>query len=192
MPYNRDRHHRHSIRLRGYDYRSPGVYFVTLCTHQRQNLFGVVRDGVMQPNDFGRVVAALWSRIPEHDPRIRLDAFQVMPNHVHGLIEIVGLDGQACSWTAPGSGDGSGPEHPRGPAPGSLGAVLGSFKSASTRRINAIRRVQGAPLWQRNYWEHIIRNADEYERIYTYVISNPALWADDELYTPDETDLSPQ
>ncbi len=91
MSCDPDRHHRRSIRLRGYDYRSSGYYFVTLCTYRRVWLFGEVQEGTMHLNAFGRVVATLWSEMPDHNPNVRLDVFQVMPNHVHGLIEIMSI-----------------------------------------------------------------------------------------------------
>ena len=185
MPYDPDRHHRRSIRLHGHDYRSPGLYFVTLCTHRRAWLFGEVHDGDMRLNVYGRVVATLWSEIPEHHPNVQLDAFQVMPNHLHGIIELLETDAPTSN-AGPALAGEPGPVRRQTNAPaGSLGAIIGNVKSTAARRINALRHTPGAPLWQRNYWEHIIRNLDEYQHIATYIVSNPALWSDDQLYMPE-------
>ena len=89
MPYDPGRHHRRSIRLRGYDYTSAGAYFITICAHRRECLFGEVVDGVMRLNVYGRVVDACWQAIPDHFPHVMLDVYVIMPNHVHGIIAIV-------------------------------------------------------------------------------------------------------
>ena len=90
MPFDPERHHRRSIRLQGYDYALAGAYFMTICTYGREPLFGEIVDGVMHPNLFGQVVRSYWERIPHHAPNVVLDAFVVMPNHVHGIITLAG------------------------------------------------------------------------------------------------------
>ncbi len=178
------RYHRRSIRLHGYDYTQPGAYFVTICTEGRACWFGEVRDGKMQLNALGEIVREEWFRTADVRPNVVLyrDEFVVMPNHVHGIIWIVEDDGAAVvgatrrvapttrvAPTAP----------PHGPVSGSVGAIIGQFKSAVTKRINAQRGTPGAPLWQRNYYEHIIRDEESLNRIRQYILDNPRRWAYD-------------
>jgi len=173
---------RRSIRLKGYDYTRPGAYFVTVCTHRREMLFGEVVNGVMQLNAFGEIVWKCWDEIPTHFPNVELDAFIVMPNHVHGIIVIV-ADGMVGATHASPLPDPQYLSHPRGPAPQSLGAIVGSFKSAVTRRINHMRGTSGAPVWQRNYWEHVIRTERVLNAVRQYIHDNPPRWSFDR-YNP--------
>jgi REP element-mobilizing transposase RayT len=153
-----ERHHRCSIRLPGYDYASPGAYFVTVCAHDQECIFDVpeLRDAVEEA----------WRQIPFHFPNARLDESVVMPNHIHGIVRIVGAQHAAPLPAA------------RTPTvkPGSLGAVVRSFKSAATKRVNQIRRTPGALVWQRNYYERVIRNEDELSSIREYTHLNPLKW----------------
>ncbi len=186
--YDPAKHHRRSIRLKGYDYTLPGAYFVTIVTHQRALLFD---DPVLR-----RVAETMWQRIPRHFPHVTLDEWVVMPNHIHGILVITddarrgeasqqtdfstdraAQDG-ALSEKNPPSREAS-PLPPVGPSPGSLGAIVGNFKSVATRRINRIRHSPGTLVWQRNYYEHIIRNERELNAIRQYIRHNPARWAED-------------
>ena len=155
---------RRSIRLNGYDYSRPGAYFVTICTRNRMCVFGNVVGGRMVLNDCGRVVETVWEALPEHYPHIELDVFVLMPNHVHGVIWMVG----AGFKPAPTSGKGHG-----------LPEIVRGFKTFSSRRINDIRRTPGVPVWQRNYFERIVRNDNELNRIREYIAANPTQWAFD-------------
>jgi REP element-mobilizing transposase RayT len=166
MPYNPERHHRRSIRLPGYDYRHPGGYFVTICTYKREVIFGAVRGGIMIPNPYGEATAERWRAIPRHTARAALDAFVLMPNHLHGIII---LNGEVPEWSPEGS-------EPHGTVPGSIPAIIQSFKSVSTRAINQMRGTPGARVWQEDYYERVIRNAVEMNRIRQYIIANPARW----------------
>ena len=166
---------RRSIRLRGYDYSQAGVYFVTICTHNRRSeksfapyLFGEIVDGEMVLNDVGRLVAKCWRDIPAHFPHVELDEFIVMPNHVHGILLIANCRGTACR--AP-TGERFGK-----PIGGSLPTIVRSFKSAATKRINERRNEPGMKFWQRNYYEHIIRNEGELSDIREYIVNNPLKW----------------
>ena len=164
------RHHRHSIRLRGYDYAQTGAYFVTVCAQDRACLFGDVIDGVMRLNDSGRIAADEWTRSGTLRTEIAIDEWVVMPNHVHGIVVITGGDARR----------GDRPVAPTpGPRPRSLGAMIAGFKSAATTRINEQRGTPGAPVWQRNYYEHIVRDEDDLNRIRQYIRENPAHWASD-------------
>jgi len=213
MGYDPQRHHRRSIRLKGYDYTSPGAYFVTICTHDRACTFGEVIEGDMRLNPYGRVVDTYWSRIPRHFPHVMLDAWVVMPNHVHGIIVITDAPSEGADTSPPADerGDGRGEAIPIRPialeddgevpsrvsaegdagiasplpcgAPsGSLGAIVGNVKSITARRINRMKHTPGGRVWQRNYWEHIIRDERAYQRIRQYIEDNPALWAEDQLH----------
>jgi REP element-mobilizing transposase RayT len=173
--YNPDIHHRRSIRLKHYDYTQTGAYFVTVCTWQKECLFGDVVDGETRLNEYGNVVVDCWNKIPSHFQYVGLDAFIVMPNHVHVIIVMDNCRGKAClapTWERGQFGK---------PITGSLPTIVGSFKSAVTKQINTIRNTPGTPLWQRNYYEHVIRNDDELQRIREYIINNPLQWADDEI-----------
>jgi putative transposase len=173
-------HHRRSIRLRGHDYSAPGATFVTVCLRDRRCLFGDVVDGVMICNVFGGVVTDMWKALPGHHAQVLLDAFIVMPNHVHGIIVIrrptrPDRRGDAC--VAPTTADAK--PRPAGPACGSVGAIVGSLKSAAAQHINGLRGTPGARIWQHGYYERIIRNEGELNRIRQYVAENPQHWFED-------------
>ena len=181
MPYDPRKHHRRSIRLPGYDYAQPGAYFVTICTHRRACLFGRVVDGEMRLNDAGRIVQASWDDLPNHYPHVQLDAFVVMPNHVHGIIILTD------DVVAIGAGLRPAPIRPapitqpttkRHP----LSEIVRAFKSFSSRRINQLRGTPGTRTWQRNYYEHIVRNEGDLHRIRAYIANNPAKWFNDRHY----------
>jgi putative transposase len=153
--YNRDLHHRRSIRLPDVDYTEPGSFFVTICTAGKVCLFGEVVEEVVR-NDFGQVAEACWLEIPEHIPHVELDAFIIMPNHVHGIIGIVAqVPDEVCSLPHGDRGRGTACRAPTrrfaDAQPGSLPTIIGAYKSAVTRRINVLRGTSGAPVWQRNY-----------------------------------------
>jgi REP element-mobilizing transposase RayT len=181
MEYDAAKHHRRSIRLSGFDYRSPGAYFVTICIQGGECLLGEVVDGEMQLSEWGEIAWNCWQAIPEHFPHVELDAWVVMPNHIHGIIAItdpvVGAQHAAPLQERT-------PRHSPRPnvQPGSLGAIVRSFKSAATRRINELRGTPGIRFWQRNYWEHIIGDKRSLKRIREYMQSNPARWAEDQLH----------
>jgi len=188
MKYDPQCHHRRSIRLKGYDYAQAGAYFVTICTRERACLFGEVVDGEMRLNDAGRMVERCWLDIPRHFPHVELDAFVIMPNHIHGIIVItsdpdvgarhvearhVGARHAVPLQMAPHA------EQFGKPVPGSLPTIVRSFKSAATKRINIWRGTPGASVWQRNYYEHILRDEASWERVREYIANNPLQWAVD-------------
>jgi len=173
---------RHSLRLREYDYGATGTYFVTVCTKDRLSLFGEIDDGKMVLNALGAIVAACWSDLLHHFPNIQLDCFIVMPNHVHGLIEITDERSENPVGAQHAAPVPSAPMHHlgRNVQPGSLGSIVRSFKAASTRRINLLSGAPGATIWQRNYYEHVVREESELQRVREYIVNNPARWAEDE------------
>ena len=206
MTYDPRKHHRRSIRLKGYDYTQAGAYFVTIVTHDRECLFGEVVDGQMRLNPFGEIVREEWFRTAVVRPYVMLapDEFVVMPNHIHGIIWIVGAgdrglgdDGgnvdvfvgaqRRCAPTPPTPPPPTphtvrrpvGGATPTNVIPGSLGAIVRAIKSATTKRINALRGTPAAPVWGRNYYEHIIRYETSLNRIRRYIAANPSRWAED-------------
>jgi REP element-mobilizing transposase RayT len=176
--YNKRMADRRSIRLQDYDYTQDGAYFVTLLTYRRRLLFGEVAEDDVELSTLGCVAEECWLTIPDHFPGVELDMFVVMPNHVHGIIVINRWETNTSYVRATHVS----PLQSRGPQSGSLGAIIGSYKSAVTRRINRIRETPGAPVWQRNYYEHIMRNERSLNAIREYILHNPARWAEDEYY----------
>lgn len=173
MPFNPDIHHRRSLRLLGYDYTSAGAYFVTICTQRKECLFGEIADGVMRLNEAGRVAEQCWREIPTHFPHTELDEWVVMPNHVHGIIWINGRDTACRVPTMEQFGK---------PVSGSVSTIIRSFKSAVTKHINILHNTPGENIWQRNFYERIIRDEAELNGIREYIHSNPALWETDDLH----------
>ena len=142
---------------------------MTICTQNRMCIFGDIVNGEMRVNDIGRVAQLLWDEIPAHFPEVETDAWVVMPNHVHGVLVI----------TRGGATHASPLHAPSGPPKRSLGAIVGSYKSAVSKHINLSRRTPGAPVWQRNYYDHVIRNDADLNRIREYIAGNPARWHED-------------
>ncbi len=174
--------HRHSIRLPGYDYTQPGAYFVTIVAAGRQCLFGEAENQEMSLSRLGQIAEQQWIRLPKRFPALELGAFVVMPNHLHGILVIHEGRGTAGNWAysddasyrrAPTEGFGK-------PVPDSIPTIVRSYKSAVAYRVHASGEMHGLPLWQRNYYEHVIRDQREWERIHLYIESNPATWLEDE------------
>jgi len=176
------RHHRRSIRLQGYDYRQVGAYFVTVCTHGREPVFGAIADDAMHLNAYGQIVAEDWAWLADTFSYVDLDACIVMPNHVHGIIVIAdAADDMRIEEGALRAGEGgssTAPTQARLP----LGRIVGAFKTMSTKHVNEWRETPGVTLWQRNYYEHIIRDDDDLQRIREYILTNPARWSEDSEY----------
>lgn len=186
--------HRRSIRLQGFDYSQPGSYFVTLVTCQRECLFGEVLNGEMRPGQLGEIAAASWAALAWHFRNIELDEFVVMPNHLHGIIVIVNEParrGEAMANVTANRGTfmvaiasplqpTPARTTPHGTTPRSLNAVMQNFKSVTSRRIRKLAAYAERPIWQRNYYEHVVRDAPDLERIRAYIRNNPAKWSDDD------------
>ncbi len=203
--YDPQLHHRHSIRLKGYDYTLPGPYFITLVTQQRANLFGEITDGVMCLDQFGEIIQSAWLRLPVYFP-IEQDSWVIMPNHLHAILWITDLDRVEASqhpsdWQPWDTLQDASPLHrPAGTSRGSLGAIIQNFKTVTTRKINQGRGEASAgiyraapllrqadasprrpnPIWQRNYYDHIIRNQKELDQIRHYILENPRMWCEDQ------------
>lgn len=173
---------RPSTRIRGFDYRENHAYFVTICTFKRQCVFGSVTDGTVSLSQRGQVVQRCWKDLPTHHPFIELDAFVIMPNHVHAVICIVGNDVEATPASrSPRSGEST---LAHGPRARSLSAVIGSFKSAISRNLNRLRAGAATNLWQPNFYEHVVRSDRAMDTIRDYVVTNPLRWTRD-IENPD-------
>ena len=168
-------HQRRSIRLKEYDYSQEGAYFVTVCTQKHYCLFGKIVDGAMLLNQFGEIVHNEWMRTAIARPNAAIDSFIVMPNHLHGIIIINEYNIRR--------GDPAGRPYtpmPRGPSSNSIGAMVGQFKSLATKRVHALRGTPGERVWQRNYYEHVIRNDADLNDIRQYILDNPVKWDTEE------------
>ena len=190
--YNPNKHHRKSIRLKGYDYSKTGLYFITICCQNRVHLFGNVINKQMILNDAGKMIEKWFNELQNKFPDVKCHEMVVMPNHIHFIIEnigSVGADLRVCpndsniSKTEKRVSEILG-EHAGSP----LHRVLQWFKTMSTNEyIRGVKNNNWIPfdgkLWQRNYWEHIIRNDQSYQKISDYIINNPSKWNDDTLFT---------
>ncbi len=189
MKYNHEIHHRHSMRLEGFDYASPGYYFITICTQNRECLFGNISQGILLLNDAGEMVKKEWTNLTQRFSHILLDEFVIMPNHLHGIIYIRGDQAFRAinnyfknhvkiiitDLIEPTSGT---PKN-------SISRIIQGFKSISTvNYIESVRTNYCPPfekhLWQKNFYDHIIRNMEELKEIRGYIMNNPLNWESDE------------
>ena len=161
LKFDKGKHHRRSIRLKNYDYSQGGAYFVTICTFNKECLLGNILDGEMQLSEIGKVVADCWRWLGEQYDYVYLDEWIIMPNHLHGIIVITD-ESRGGSRTA----------RPKGVKRKPLGRLIGAFKTVSTKCINDIRKTSHMPVWQRNYYEHIIRNEKELNGTREYIVNN--------------------
>ncbi|MCS6795586.1 MAG: transposase [Raineya sp.] len=204
MPYDPNKHHRRSIRLKGYDYSLSGAYFVTICTYQRECLLGQILNKQVHLSEYGKIVEYTWYDLPNHNAYIELDAFVIMPDHVHGIIVIrddimgVGVGSEPTptpneptptiimpeptvtpneptptiitpTEPTPNTNPSKNKKHP-------LSEIVRQFKTFSARRINELRQTKGVPVWQRNYYERIIRDEKEFLAVQRYIYNNPLNW----------------
>ena len=175
-------HHRRSIRFKGYDYTSEGGYFITMVTHQRQPIFGEIIDTEMHLNHIGSIAHDEWFRTSQMRPYVELfdDEFVVMPNHLHGIIWITDLVGAFPPRQSVGAYCNTPQQDRSFQSPGiGIGAIIRGYKSAVTKRINELLNTPSSPVWQRNYYEHIITIDWEYEAIVEYIDANPRNWLSD-------------
>lgn len=181
----RNLHRNGTIRLSGYDYSRAGAYFVTTCTYGRANLFGKIVKNEMRLNVYGRMVQEVWNGLPGHYPHVALDAFVIMPNHIHGIVVLTtpvgaGLKPAPTPKSAPTPKPASITNDCKtAPTRHGLPEIVRAFKTFSARQINELRHTPGTPVWQRNYYEHIIRNNAALNRIRQYVKTNPDHWKRD-------------
>lgn len=181
--FDPQKNHRRSIRLSEYDYSQPGAYYVTIVTWHRESLFGEVVDGEMRLNKFGLVARQQWEKLPIRFPNVELGAYIIMPTHMHGIIAILigrGTAGDREDLEADPSRRAPTHEGFQKPVKGSLPTMIRSYKSAVSYRINLMRGTEGIPVWQRNYYEHIIRDEKDLQNKTDYINSNPMMWEEDE------------
>jgi putative transposase len=162
-------HQRRSIRLKDYDYSQPGAYFVTLCTWERKCILGSILDGVMQLNPLGMIVQECWNDLPHHFPDVEFKIFVVMPNHFHGII-VITTDTVGAIHELPLR------DKKLARRQMLLPKIVGRFKMTSAKRINELRGTPGVPVWQRNYYEHVIRDEKSFGRIHDYIQTNVLRW----------------
>jgi REP element-mobilizing transposase RayT len=207
--YNPKIHHRKSIRLKGYDYSQAGLYFITICVQGRACLFGEIENGKMKLNDAGNIARNCWLEIPNHFPNAILHEHIIMPNHIHGIIELktytVGAENfppnianapnianGANITNAPNIANGANitnavnntnranVDSPLRSPSKNIGSIVRGYKIGVTKWMRQNTDVYD--VWQRNYYEHIIRDEQSYQRISDYIINNPEKWADDKFY----------
>lgn len=177
-----EKYHRQSIRMKGYDYTLPGAYFVTLLSQNRVCLFGEVENGEIKLSKIGQLVIDCWYGIPKMFNNIELDEFVLMPNHLHGILLINEAPGKGEAFSDMNTSqhvlglENASPLQPRGTQSGSLSAVIQNFKSVSTRRVNQKFFKSGNKIWQRSFYERIVRNDRELNAIRQYILDNPLNW----------------
>ncbi len=184
MKFDSSIHHRRSIRLKDFDYSQPGGYFITIVTHQRECLFGEIANEEVILSKFGQVAKQQWEKLPRRFHNVELSAFVIMPNHIHGIIIIQddrrGIAGNLQDFDEETSRYAPTKQQFGKMVAGSIPTIVRSYKSAVSYRINLMHGTRGAPVWQRNYYEHVIRNQSNLEQIYKYIQFNPIRWAKDE------------
>jgi len=192
--YNPKVHHRKSIRLAGYDYSWEGMYFITICCHNQAHRFGHIENDAMVLNQLGEIADNEWIKLPTRFPNIELGAHQIMPNHMHGIV-IINQVAKAGTYhvgagLAPALDDHAKPPHllkePNPEIPIILGNIIGAYKSIVFNKCLEIfekRNQRMGKFWQRNYFEHIIRNRDSFHLITEYIINNPTSWIKDKFYS---------
>jgi putative transposase len=163
MTFDVTLHHRRSIRLRHYDYSRRGFYFLTICTFNRAALFGEVVDGVMLPNAAGIIADAQWQATREMRTNVELHECIIMPNHMHGILEITDSNEVACN--------------------AALGDMVRGYKSAVTKQVRALQGEVKVSVWQRGFYENVIRSEDAYVAMSEYIQTNPLRWKDDLYFT---------
>jgi REP element-mobilizing transposase RayT len=193
MTFNPEIHHRRSIRLKEYDYSRAGAYFVTVCAWQRECLFGEIKNGDMFLNEYGRIVHEHWNAITGYFDNVETDEFIVMPNHTHGIVILNNTRRGGVSPPVPSpvplvlpvpnktidiktKEGGETPPLRRH----TLGQVMAYFKYQSAKAINQVRTTPGVPVWQRNYYKHILRDERELHAVREYIRYNPLKWDEDE------------
>jgi putative transposase len=208
---------RQSIRLKNYDYSKPGYYFVTICVQNREYLFGEIKNGEMILNNAGMMIQQIWDILPNFHNHIKLDAFTIMPNHIHGIIHIVGADSisahnfekraemhsqkraemhsqkraemhsqKRAEMHSQKRAEMHSQKRAEMHSAPTVGTIVQSFKRYSTIKYiemvkNGILSPFNKRIWQRNYWEHVVRNETELNQIRDYIRHNPQKWETDTL-----------
>ena len=164
---------RRSIRLKGYDYSGSGLYFITICTWNHINLFGEIENEQMIISRCGEIAEREWLRTAELRPRVNLHEFIIMPNHMHGIIEITNYHRINCRDTACRARKAPLKEQFGKPVENTIPTIIRSYKAAVTKNVRDLRNDSNIHIWQKNYFEHIIRNEESYLKISEYIMTNP-------------------
>ncbi|MDP2960215.1 MAG: transposase [candidate division Zixibacteria bacterium] len=170
MKPNSEKHYRRSMRLKYHDYSQAGGYFVTICAHNMKSVFGDVVKGEMVLSEYGKIVNKFWNKIPIRFSNVEIDWLVVMPNHVHGVIII---NNECRGGVSPPHSQGEATSPLQNPT---LGQIIAYFKYQTAKLINQIRKMPRASVWQRNYYEHVIRNEDKLNKLRYYIQTNPLKW----------------
>jgi REP element-mobilizing transposase RayT len=183
---NFNQYHRHSLRIKNYNYSIPGAYFITICTYLKENLLGYISDGKIELKVLGKITAREWLKTFQIRKNIKLDGYVIMPNHFHGIIIVTDNNGHnaLCPYknnqinvTCRGTMNRAHHYESFGrPISGSIPTIVRLFKSAVTREIKGLDYPLLYSIWQRNYYEHIIRNENELNQIREYIQNNPLRW----------------
>jgi len=172
MKQNPILHRRKSIRLKEYDYSQPGEYFVTICMYGRDCILGEIIREAMKLSPFGEIVEKYWEQISKYSQDVELDEYIIMPNHIHGIVVLTEPVGAIHGSPLPTT------RQQRRKM--KLSKIIGRFKMIAAKEINLLRSMPGKSVWQRGYYEHIIRSEKDLNNIRDYIINNPFKWALDE------------
>ena len=185
MKYKTQSKKRRTIRLKGYDYSATGLYFTTICTWNHLHLFGEIENDQMMIGRYGKIAEKEWFKTGELRNNIKLHEFTIMPNHLHGIIEIVNCHNVNCRGTAHRAlEERSAPlkEQFGKPSSNTIPTIIRCYKGAVTKKIRDLENNPGLNIWQRNYYEHIIRNEESYLKISEYILTNPLKWRFDKYF----------
>jgi len=173
MSLFQNKYRNESIRLPNYDYTSPGYYFVTICADNRNNYFGSIEDGVMQLSEFGKIAEFCWVEIPNHFKHAVLDEYIIMPNHIHAILILMDRKENSSGQAQEAFGK---------PVVGSLGTILRSYKSAVTKMIHEKDIDSPKKIWQKGYYDRILRSEKGLFNVRRYINHNPKNWIKDKLF----------
>jgi REP element-mobilizing transposase RayT len=179
--YNPRIHNRRSIRLKGYDYSQSGLYFITICCHNRIHRFGDIQHGTMVFNEFGQIAYDEWGNLTNRFSTFALDVFQIMPNHMHGIISLTNPVRAGFTSAPPDANPKGQPQR----VAATISDIVGAYKSLVANGCLKIYKSNNetmGKLWQRNYYEHIIRDEKAYRNIINYIRDNPKNWKGDTFY----------
>jgi putative transposase len=180
--YDKSKMHSRSMRLKDYNYSQEGAYFITICAYNRQHIFGDIINEQMNLNRYGETAFSCWQQIPEHFGNVDLDVFAILPNHIHGIVSI-----SEARHAMPLIDDKLRAFGER--VPGSISTIIASYKSATTKVIHSLPDSSHRQIWQRGFYDHVIRDDNDLDQIREYIEANHLLWSQDHE-NPENTGLS--